>query len=77
MVMESEEKLKALRTQSLKPLDANSCEYVSEDAFSGELTPMIIEHMGAAIETGFNQCAYGLKAYAEAIFAERLSTENK
>ena len=38
MIMESEEKLKARRTQSLKALDDSSCEYVSDDAFSGELT---------------------------------------
>lgn len=70
MTMESEEKLKALRTQSLKEVNAHSCEYISEDAFSGELTPMIIEHMGTAIETGFNQCAYGLKDYAESLYAQ-------
>ncbi|NRB41864.1 MAG: SRPBCC domain-containing protein [Pseudomonadales bacterium] len=74
MVMESPEKLKARRTQTLKALDETSCTYSSDDAFSGELTAMIIEHMGPAIETGFNLCAHGLKKYAEALYVQKNQT---
>ena len=65
MVLDGEEQLKALRTQCLSAIDENSCEYISEDAFSGTLAKQVTEAMGPAIEKGFNLCAYGLKAYAE------------
>ncbi|CAH0992974.1 hypothetical protein SIN8267_03113 [Sinobacterium norvegicum] len=65
------ETLYASRSQRLTALDNNRCEYVSVDAFSGKLTALVIEHSGAAVERGFNLCAYGLKEYAEAQFQQQ------
>lgn len=75
MIMESEDQLRALRTQTLMPINESSCDYVSEDAFTGALTAMIIEHMGQAIEAGFNRCAYGLKDYAESLYLQQCAND--
>lgn len=56
----------AVRTQTLTPLSADSCSYVSIDEFSGEAAAAMMELMAKPVETGFNICAYGLKEYAEA-----------
>lgn len=70
MVLENPETLKALRTQTLKVIDEERCEYLSVDEFSGSLTAAVIEGTGEAIESGFNRCAYELKAYAEKCFQQ-------
>ncbi len=59
------------RSQVITPLDDRSCTYVSYDEFSGEAVDAMVEAMGAAVEKGFNLCAQGLKARAEALFAAR------
>ncbi len=59
------------RSQVIMPLDDHSCTYVSYDEFSGEAVDAMVEAMGAAVEKGFNICAQGLKARAEALFAAR------
>ncbi|GHD27297.1 SRPBCC domain-containing protein [Parahalioglobus pacificus] len=59
----------ALRTQTLEAVDDATTRYVSIDEFSGEGVPMMMETLGAAVETGFNQCGYGLKKYSEQRYA--------
>lgn len=66
MIMGDENTLRALRTQTLIAMPNQRCCYVTVDWFSGELTQAVMEGMGAAVEAGFNACAYGLKTYAEA-----------
>ncbi len=58
------------RTQTVTPLSATTCRYSSIDEFSGEAVAPMVEALGAAVETGFNLCAQGLKAYAEQRFRE-------
>jgi uncharacterized protein YndB with AHSA1/START domain len=57
----------AVRTQTLTALGPDRCSYVSVDEFSGEGVAGMMEFMAGPVETGFNLCAYGLKAYAEAL----------
>jgi hypothetical protein len=58
----------AVRTQSLKAIDDNRCTYVSVDEFSGEQLAPMMEAMAEAVESGFNKCGYGLKAYCEQLY---------
>jgi uncharacterized protein YndB with AHSA1/START domain len=58
----------ALRTQYLNPLGEERCSYLSVDEFSGEATPQMMELMAEAVERGFNQCAYDLKAHCEQLY---------
>ncbi len=55
----------AVRSQYLAPLDDGSCTYISIDEFSGPGAADMMEHFAVAVETGFNRCAYDLKAFAE------------
>lgn len=73
MVLENADTLKALRTQKLTRLSDTSCEYVSIDEFSGDLTTAVIEGSGEAIESGFNRCAEALKAHAEKTYLQKNS----
>ena len=57
------------RRQQVTPIDEGSCRYSSIDEFSGEGVPMMIEMLGAQVESGFNLCAQGLKKRAEALHA--------
>ena len=57
------------RSQYIKPIDAHSCSYVSIDEFSGEFAGPMIEQLGKQVEKGFNDCAAGLKARAEELYA--------
>jgi len=57
------------RAQYITPIDERSCRYWSIDEFSGEFAGPMIEQMGAVVEKGFNDCATGLKARAEALYA--------
>ena len=45
------------------------CSYIDE--FSGEAVAPMVELLGAQVESGFNRCAQGLKARAEALYAQR------
>jgi uncharacterized protein YndB with AHSA1/START domain len=56
------------RMQRITPIDDASCRYWSIDEFGGEFAGPMIEQMGAAVEKGFNDCAAGLKARAEALY---------
>jgi len=59
------------RAQIVTPIDATSCTYVSIDEFSGDMVPAMMEAMAEPVERGFNLCAQGLKARAEALYRER------
>ncbi len=59
----------AVRTQYLKKVSPTSCTYTSVDVFSGDGMQAMLEMAGKMVEDGFNQCAYGLKAYCEAQYA--------
>ena len=63
-----EDPIHAVRSQHLKRLDNNRCTYISIDEFSGPQMASMMEHFAAAVETGFNRCAYDLKVQAEKIF---------
>ena len=56
------------REQRIEPVDEHSCRYWSSDVFSGEFTGPMIGQLGAQVEKGFNDCAAGLKARAEALY---------
>ena len=56
------------RYQKLVSLDEECCTYETVDYFSGDGVPLMIEQMGEHIETGFNQCARGLKSRAEELY---------
>ncbi len=66
----------AVRTQTLRRIDEATTRYVSVDEFSGEGVPMMMETLGKAVEDGFNTCGYGLKRYAEQLFADKGGVEN-
>ena len=66
----------AVRTQYIRQVDENTTVYVSVDEFSGEGMPMMMETLGKAVEDGFNACGYGLKRYAEQLFAENGGVSN-
>lgn len=59
----------AVRTQTITPVDEQSCRYISIDEFEGEMTAAVVETEGANVERGFNLCAQCLKAHAEALYA--------
>lgn len=61
----------AVRSQHLVAIDATSCTYVTEDLFTGPQAQAMMEALATNVETGFNQCAYDLKAYAEKRYRER------
>ncbi|MEH6582936.1 MAG: SRPBCC domain-containing protein [Halioglobus sp.] len=65
MANKPEDPIHAVRSQHLKRLDDNRCTYVSVDEFGGPQMAAMMEHFAPAVETGFNRCAYDLKAYAE------------
>jgi uncharacterized protein YndB with AHSA1/START domain len=56
------------RMQRIIAIDETSCRYWSIDEFSGEFAGPMIEQLGKQVEQGFNGCAAGLKARAEALF---------
>ena len=58
----------ANRTQVVTPLDDARCTYWTVDEFDGEMVPDMMAAMGAQMERGFNLCAQGLKARAEALY---------
>ncbi len=64
----------AARLQQVTPIDAQRCTYVTVDTFAGEEVGPMLEAMGKPVEDGFNRCARGLKARAEALYRERQGT---
>ena len=58
--------LSARREQRLDPSGANRCRYLTTDAFTGLLTPLVVLLFGQLIRRGFNDMALALKARAEA-----------
>ncbi|HET8706297.1 MAG TPA: SRPBCC domain-containing protein [Pseudomonadales bacterium] len=65
MKMGAEFFLTALREQKISSISATRCSYITTDAFSGLLTPIVIALFGKNIRTGFNRMAYALKRKAE------------
>jgi hypothetical protein len=57
--------LKAERCQILTAIDEQRTHYVTEDHFSGVLTPLVIGLFGGPMERGFGDCASALKKRAE------------
>ena len=62
--------LHAVREQRLEALSESQCRYVTTDAFTGLLTPLVILVAGRAVERGFNNVAQGLKKRAESLAGE-------
>ena len=62
--------LHAVRQQRLEALSDNQCRYVTEDAFTGLLTPLVVAFAGRAVEAGFNRVAQGLKQRTEALTSQ-------
>lgn len=65
MANETGDPVHAVRSQYIEPVDEQTCIYWTVDEFSGPHMEVMMEHMAAAVERGFNRCAYGLKARAE------------
>jgi hypothetical protein len=57
--------LKAERCQTLRAIDAHRTHYVTEDRFSGLLTPLVMGLFGGPMKRGFADCASALKKRAE------------
>jgi hypothetical protein len=57
--------LHAERCQKLSELPDGTIRYVTEDRFSGLLTPLVMLLFGPAMQRGFEDCARGLKNHAE------------
>ncbi|RLQ20348.1 SRPBCC domain-containing protein [Seongchinamella sediminis] len=55
----------AVRSQYIEPQDEQSCIYWTVDEFSGPAMTVMMEQLAAAVEAGFNRCAYDLKERAE------------
>jgi uncharacterized protein YndB with AHSA1/START domain len=58
------------RSQFVTPIDETSCTYLTVDEFSGQGVAPMMAAMGEIVEAGFNRCARGLKARAEALYKE-------
>lgn len=59
--------LSARREQRLEALGPARCRYVTNDAFNGFLTPLVMLFFGRLIRRGFNDMALALKARAETV----------
>ena len=57
--------LSAWREQRLEQLDERRCSYVTTDAFTGLLTPLVMLLFGRMVRRGFNDVAWALKRRAE------------
>lgn len=66
MVMRARWLLETRREQRLEPLGESRCRYVTTDAFTGVLTPLVVLSFGGLIRRGFNAMAVALKERAEA-----------
>lgn len=65
MQMGSRFLLHAERCQVLTPIGGNRTHYVSEDCFTGWLTPLVTGLFGAGMQHGFGDCGRALKNRAE------------
>ena len=68
MANKPDDPIHAVRSQYLKRLTDTACTYQTVDEFAGPEMATMMEHFAAAVETGFNRCAYDLKAHAEKTF---------
>ncbi len=59
--------LHAMREQRLERVGEGQCRYVTTDAFSGLLTPLVVAVTGRTVERGLNSVAQGLKRRAETL----------
>ncbi len=66
MVMGTRWLLETRREQRLEPLSESRCRYITTDAFTGVLTPLVVLSFGGVIRRGFNAMAVALKERAEA-----------
>jgi len=57
--------LHAERCQVLTAQGDGRTHYLSEDRFTGWLTPLVVGLLGGAMRRGFGDCAWGLKKRAE------------
>lgn len=57
--------LSALREQRLERLDERRCSYLTTDAFTGLLAPLVMLLFGRLVRRGFNDVAWALKRHAE------------
>ena len=58
------------RSQIVEAIDDRRCTYISIDEFAGDMVPQMMEAMAEVVERGFEKCAEGLKARAEALYLE-------
>jgi hypothetical protein len=61
------------RLQRITAIDESRCSYWTVDYFSGDMIGLMIKEMGEAVERGFNICAKGLKARAEALHSNSMN----
>ena len=61
----------AVRSQYIEPQDEQGCIYWTVDKFSGPAMTAMMEQLAAAVEAGFNRCAYDLKERAEHLYQIR------
>ena len=57
----------ARREQRLEALSETRCRYLTTDAFTGLLTPLVMLLFGRLVRRGFNDMARALKKYAERV----------
>ena len=57
--------LSALREQRLERLDEKRCSYLTTDAFTGLLAPLVMLLFGRLVRRGLNDVAWALKRHAE------------
>lgn len=62
-----EDPVHAIRSQRLTRVSEEQCMYVTVDDFGGPGRAAMMKKFAKAVESGFNRCAYGLKAHAEAL----------
>ena len=60
----------ARREQRLEVLGATRCRYLTTDAFTGLLTPVVVLFFGRLVRNGFNAMAAALKERAEGVSLE-------
>jgi len=63
-----EDPVHAVRIQTIKRIDESSCTYISADEFGGPQMKAMMDAFAKNVETGFNRCAYDLKAHAEKLY---------
>ena len=69
--------LKARRTQYLNKLNHNQCQYRTDDALEGLLTPLVKALYGESMRQGFNQMAHALKLRAETLWQQQQEEQHE